>query len=170
MIRRLTEEEASHYFTIKELDIDLSKGENWKFVKGFYNIPSLDPPDDREWEDVIYVSKRKKKVYYNGEGSYYIYILSNPVMPDIFKIGYTKYHPEKRATQISRSTGVPLPYKVEYAFKCHDGELLEKEIHRHLDYCRVNSDREYFNIPLEEAQIIIEKLGKKYNNEISNSK
>ena len=161
-IGRLTEEEASHYFTIAELDIDLKIKDNWKYVKGFYNIPSVNPPDDREWEDVIYVSKRKKKTYYEGTGNYYVYALSNPSIPDILKIGFTGKHPEKRAEEISRGTGVPEPYKVEYAFKCHDGHNMEREVHKALDYCRVSSDREHFRINLEEAKEVITRIGKLY--------
>ena len=159
----LTIEEASHYFTIKELDIDLNKKENWSHVRGFYNIPSVNPPRGEEgWDDVIYVSKRRRKTYYEGTGNYYVYALSNPSIPDILKIGFTGKHPEKRAQEISRSTGVPTPYKVEYAFKCHDGHNLEKEVHKELDYCRVSSDREHFRISLVEAKESITRIGQRY--------
>ena len=73
-------------------------------------------------------------------------------MPNMIKIGFTGKHPEKRAEEISRSTGVPLPYKVKWAFKCHDGHSLEREVHKELNYCRISSDREHFQIPIEEAK------------------
>ena len=159
----MTAEEASHYFTIKELGIDLGKKENWKYVKGFYNTPSEDPPHGEEgWEDVIYVSKRKRKTYYEGTGNYYVYALSNPSIPNILKIGFTGKHPETRAQEISRSTGVPEPYVVEYAFKCHDGHNMEREVHKELNYCRVSSDREHFRINLDEAKKIITRIGQMY--------
>jgi hypothetical protein len=83
-------------------------------------------------------------------------------MPDVVKIGYTKQTPEERAYQISSATGVATPFKVEYAFKCHEGEFLEAEIHRHLDSCRVNTNREFFSIGIKEAKEVIEEIGKKY--------
>ena len=159
----MTEQEASHYFTTKELDIDLNKGENWKYVKGFYLTPSKNPPlGEKNWEDIIYVSKRKRKTYYEGTGNYYVYALSNPSIPGVLKIGFTGKHPETRAHEISRSTGVPEPYVVEYAFKCHDGHNMEREVHKNLDYCRISSDREHFRIGLDEARKIITQIGKMY--------
>lgn len=163
--KRLTEQEASYFYTVDELNIDLRKGDNWKYVQGFINIPSVDPPFgefDKGWEDVIYITKRRRKTYYEGEGNYYVYALSNPSMPDILKIGFTGNHPEKRAQDISRSTGVPEPYKVEFAFKCHDGNNMEKEVHKTLDYCRISNDREHFKINLEEAKEIITRIGQMY--------
>lgn len=153
-INHLSEEEASHYFTAEEANLFLSPTSNdWGNLKGFTTTPLEDG-----WEQITYYSKRKRKVYYEGDGDYYVYVLSNEAMPGIYKIGFTGKHPEARAKEISRGTGVPLPYKVEYAVKCHDGKNLEKRVHENLDYCRLNNDREHFQIPLEEAKDIINKM------------
>ena len=40
--------------------------------------------------------------------------------------------------------------------------LMEREVHKALDYCRVSSDREHFRINLEEAKEIITRIGKLY--------
>lgn len=159
--KRLTEEEASRYFTVKEDNLKLSYNfsTDWEKVLGFTLTPD---PNNPKWDIVTYYSKRKRQTHYLGEGRFYIYILSNPSMPNMFKIGYTSKKPEERAKQISRSTGVPTPYKVEWAFKCHDGDLLEKEVHQVLDYCRVTSNKEHFTLPLEEAKQVITVLGKKF--------
>ena len=74
----------------------------------------------------------------------------------------TKNEPEVRAKQISASTGVALPYKVEWAFQCFNGEQLEHEVHRELESYRVNQHREFFDIPLNEAKEAIVKIGKNY--------
>lgn len=55
-----------------------------------------------------------------------------------------------------------LPYKVEWAFQCFNGEQLEREVHEELATYRVNQQREFFDIPLVEAQEAIEKIGKNY--------
>jgi hypothetical protein len=37
----------------------------------------------------------------------YIYVLTNPNMPGLVKIGYTQRLPRERANDLSRATGVP---------------------------------------------------------------
>jgi len=103
-------------------------------------------------------------MYANKNGDYdsWVYILSNPTMPNMFKIGYTKNTPDERARQISNATGVALPYKVEWAFHCYDGFGLEQEVHHKLDSQRVNGNREFFEISLEEAKKVVEILGQRY--------
>ena len=160
-MKKLTVEEASHYFTSKEQNLDLVNiKKDWKKILGYTLAP-----DGNGWENLTYITRRKKKIYFQGEGNYYVYILSNPTIPNILKIGFTGKHPETRAKEISRSTGVPKPYKVVWAFKCHDGHNLEREGHKELDYCRISSDREHFEITVEEAKNTILKLGKTYTNE-----
>jgi len=151
-IQRLTVEEAQHYISCKD---DLMG-----YPAEYY---TLVPSGDGKWDDVTYYTGKKKiGINRSGEGKYWIYVLSNESMPDVVKIGYTKQTPEERAYQISSATGVATPFKVEYAFKCHEGEFLEAEIHRHLDSCRVNTNREFFSIGIKEAKEIIEEIGKKY--------
>lgn len=161
----LTQEKASNYFTAKEAGLDLVNGGNntWKKVLGFTLTPD---PERKGWDNVTYYSKRKRENYFQGDGNYYVYVLSNPTMPGILKIGFTIKHPEERAHEISRSTGVPAPYKVEYAFKCYDGHSLEREIHSELGYCRISNNREHFSITIDEAKKVIQRRGKMYSNDI----
>ena len=119
--------------------------------------------DKDGWDSITYYTSRRKDIYANrGEADQWVYILSNPALPNMLKIGYTKNEPEVRAKQISAATGVALPYKVEWAFQCFNGEQLEQEVHAELASYRVNQNREFFDIPLAEAQEAIEKIGKQY--------
>ena len=59
-------------------------------------------------------------------------------------------------------TGIPTPFKVEFAFKCHEGEFLEDEIHRYLDSYRISSNREFFGIGVNEAIEVVKEIGKRY--------
>ena len=119
--------------------------------------------DKDGWDSITYFTSRRKDIYANrGEADQWVYILSNPALPNMLKIGYTKNEPEVRAKQISAATGVALPYKVEWAFQCFNGEQLEQEVHAELATYRVNQNREFFDIPLAEAQEAIEKIGKNY--------
>ena len=72
------------------------------------------------------------------------------------------YHWCKLPNQISSSTGIPTPFKVEFAFNCFDGYLLEADVHKELKSFRVNNGREFFSIDLKAAKEKIEELGKKY--------
>ena len=116
------------------------------------------------WEDVTYYTEKKYGIYADqGEGDQWVYVLSNPSLPkEYLKIGYTKLKPEERATQISSATGVPTPYKVEWAYKCFNGEIVERMTHEKLKAFRVNNRKEFFHISLEEAKDNIILIGNKF--------
>jgi hypothetical protein len=44
----------------------------------------------------------------------YVYILINPSLKGLLKVGQTKKDPEERAKEISQGTGVPTHYFVEF--------------------------------------------------------
>ena len=116
------------------------------------------------WENITYYTEKKYGLYADkGEGDQWVYILSNPSLPkEYLKIGYTKLRPEERATQISSATGVPTPYKVEWAYKCFNGEMVERMTHEKLKAFRVNNRKEFFYIGLEEAKDNIILIGNKF--------
>ena len=150
-IKKITEDKASLYISKDDDLIDSP-------IR-FYTITE----DEDGWDKITYYTSRRKDTYSNrGKGDQWVYILSNPSLPNMIKIGYTKNEPEVRAKQISASTGVALPYKVEWAFQCFNGEQLEQEVHRELETYRVNHQREFFDIPIDETQEAIVKLGKNY--------
>jgi hypothetical protein len=116
------------------------------------------------WEDITYYTDKKYGLYADkGNGDQWVYILSNPSLPkEYLKIGYTKLKPEERAIQISSATGVPTPYKVEWAYKCFNGEIVERMTHEKLKAFRVNNRKEFFHISLEEAKDNIILIGNKF--------
>ena len=115
------------------------------------------------WESVTYYTARKRGIYNKqGEGDQWVYILENDSQPGLLKIGYTKLTPDERAKQISNATGVPLPYKVAWAYRCFNGELLEGEVHHALKKYRVNNQREFFQIELDEAKETIKLIGENF--------
>lgn len=153
-IKYISESETHNYVSVEE---DFTNSE-----AAFYTI--IQDPEEPEWDKIIYYTARRANLYSNrdGEGDSWIYILTNKTMPNIVKIGFTDKTPDKRAQQISRSTGVPISFSVAYAFKCFNAHALEGEIHRYLNPCRVNNDREFFQISVEEAKEAIQKLGQRY--------
>jgi hypothetical protein len=124
---------------------------------------TLTPMDDG-WEKVTYYTARKKNIYSGVNKDYdsWVYVFSNPSLPGLYKVGYTKNNPEDRAKQLSRATGVALPYVVEWIFPCFNGENLEYEVHKYLDKYRVNNQREFFSVEIDEIKKAVNFLGKNY--------
>lgn len=69
----------------------------------------------------------------------FIYILTNPSMPDLVKVGMTVKTPNLRAIELS-STGVPSPFELEYYAFFYDMALAEKLVHQKLNSCRHNKE------------------------------
>lgn len=77
-------------------------------------------------------------------------------MSEIVKIGITERNPVKRAKEL-QTTGVPTPYAVAAYWTVDDSHSLEieSEIHNLLHKFRISNKREFFRIPLDQAQAII---------------
>ena len=114
------------------------------------------------WDEITYYTCKKRGLFFGREGDEWVYILTNPAMEGMVKIGYTTNDPHTRAEQISRGTGVPLGYEVAWAYKCYKGERIEKEVHKYFKKQRISPTREFFRVTLEEAKQIIEQIGEKY--------
>lgn len=156
-MKRISEQEAKQYFPLEE-----NYGNTGVENASFFTIT----PSERGegWEKITYYTNKKYGLYADqGEGDQWVYILSNSSLPkEYLKIGYTKLKPEERAIQISSATGVPTPYKVEWAYKCFNGEIIERMTHNKLKSCRVNNRKEFFHIDLEEAKKVIILIGNKF--------
>ena len=58
----------------------------------------------------------------------YIYVLSNPSMPGVLKIGKTTRDVTARAMEL-QSTGLPTPFEIEFSIHVNDCHSLEKSVH-----------------------------------------
>ena len=156
-MERITLEHAKQFIS---LDDDFTN----KTVQDCPHFTLTPSPKGDGWETVTYYTARKLDMYANRGGDYdsWVYILSNPTQPNLYKIGYTKNTPDERAKQISNATGVALPYKVEWAYQCFNGEMVEREVHHKLKAQRVNSHKEFFQVSLEEAKENIILIGNKF--------
>jgi len=74
----------------------------------------------------------------------FIYCLTNTTIPGLVKIGKTTRDPETRAAEISGSTGVATPFKIEWSRKVRDMDKAESDIHAALAKNRLNKRREFF--------------------------
>lgn len=134
-------------------------------AKYFTITPSIDPQKASEgWESVTYYSDKKRtyQIPTNVPNAQWVYVLSNPSMPGMLKIGYTNGDPEGRVKEINRATGIPTDFVVEYAIPCVNGYEVEQLVHEALDNVRVSNRKEFFNINIEEAKHLIDEIGKPY--------
>jgi hypothetical protein len=88
----------------------------------------------------------------------WVYILTNPAMPGLVKIGHTARRPERRAAELTAATGVPAPFTVAWAHPVvGDHEALEGIVHGQLARCRARHNREFFRCSVPVARQIIER-------------
>lgn len=82
--------------------------------------------------------------------THFVYILSNPSMPGILKIGYTKRLAEDRSDELF-NTSVPTPFEIEFIQASSNAHAVEKTAHKILVKFRVNDRREFFRISVDMA-------------------
>lgn len=87
-----------------------------------------------------------------------IYILSNPAMPGILKIGKTTQDDIKTRIAQLYSTGVPLPFECIYAATVQNIDDVENALHIAFGPNRINPKREFFEIEAIQAISIIKLL------------
>ena len=133
----------------------------------FTITPSSNPQMAAEgYEDVTYYTNRPKKIQIpkGMVGSQWVYVLTNPTMPGLCKIGFTKNKPSERVKQINAGTGVAMDFVVEWAFPCFNAHDVEQQVHKYLEDngFRVNKNKEFFNVSVNEAKAVVERIGEPY--------
>ncbi len=83
-----------------------------------------------------------------------VYILTNPAIPDLIKIGRTA-NLEDRLRNLSSHSGVPVPFEVFYACQVEDAVKVERHIHEGFGDHRVNPKREFFRVNPERVLAIL---------------
>lgn len=91
-----------------------------------------------------------------------VYILKNPAMPDLIKIGYTTRTAQERARELYEGAlGVPKPFVVVHINDCEGPRELEAIVHERLAEYRVNKNREFFRYPADDAYQLVKDLHKR---------
>ena len=72
-----------------------------------------------------------------------IYILVNPFMHDIFKVGRTERKIEERIKGLN-TTSMPAPFRCVYAAEVNDAVMVERRIHKIFIDKRITKNREFF--------------------------
>ena len=87
----------------------------------------------------------------------YIYILFNKSMPGIVKIGMTTRSVEERVRELY-NTSVPDKFEISFSMYVPDCETVERIVHNKLNYIRIDNNREFFKISIEEAINIVRRV------------
>lgn len=85
----------------------------------------------------------------------YVYILTNPAMPGLVKVGRTESPVEQRMREIDK-TGVPLPFQCFYAAEVQDSTKVERKLHEAFADRRVRVNREFFKVDPSQVQAALE--------------
>jgi len=98
-----------------------------------------------------YFSNLKNKKCMNDNGN--VYVLMNPSMKNLVKIGKTTRDPKERARELSSTTGVPTPFVVIYDCFFESCTQAEKFVHTYLENkgFRLSNNREFFEVPIKDA-------------------
>jgi hypothetical protein len=90
-----------------------------------------------------------------------VYILTNPAMPGILKIGRTTRGDLKQRMNELFSTGVPVPFECAFACEVDDCDQVERAFHIAFGPNRIHPKREFFKIEPEQPIAILKLFEKK---------
>lgn len=91
-----------------------------------------------------------------------VYVLTNPAMPDLIKIGMTSRDSVDGRLKELFTTSVPVPFECEYACKVSNYVEVERALHLAFDHTRVHPQREFFRLKPEQV-IVLLRLFEKAN-------
>lgn len=89
------------------------------------------------------------------EDSGILYVLTNPFMPGLVKIGCTTGPVEDRIKALSSATGVPVAFQCHFAARVENMAAKEKTLHQLFSDKRVNANREFFQLAPEKIVLAI---------------
>ena len=89
-----------------------------------------------------------------------VYVLTNPAMPGLVKIGMTERDDVQLRMRDLYTTGVPLPFECVIAREIEDRAALDIEAALHTAFGpnRVNSSREFFELDPEQVQALLQVM------------
>jgi len=87
-----------------------------------------------------------------------VYVLTNSAMPGLVKIGKTSQDDHNTRVSQLYTTGVPVPFDIEYACRVSNPAEVESALHTAFAPLRINPKREFFEIDAEQAIAILKLL------------
>ncbi len=90
-----------------------------------------------------------------------VYVLTNPAMPNLVKIGKTTRSDVQQRMNELHTSGVPLPFTCVIAVEVEDCSEVETALHIAFGPNRINPKREFFEIDPEQAIAVLKVLSSK---------
>ncbi len=87
-----------------------------------------------------------------------VYVLTNPAMPGLVKIGRTGQEDANARIAQLYTTGVPVPFTIEFACRVENSVEVERALHTAFAPNQINPKREFFRIDPEQAIAILKLL------------
>ena len=87
-----------------------------------------------------------------------VYVLTNPAMPGLIKIGRTALEDANLRIAQLYTTGVPVPFTIEFVCKVPNSEDVESAFHIAFAPNRINPKREFFRMEAQQAIAILKLL------------
>ena len=84
-----------------------------------------------------------------------VYVLTNPAMPNLVKIGCTERSIEERLRELASVPGVPLPFECFLAVEVEDFRVVERALHHAFGDHRINQRREFFKLSPDKPAAIL---------------
>lgn len=100
----------------------------------------------------------------------FVYFLSNPSMPGMYKIGFTTKHPKARMADLCSSSGCPTPFTLLAYFGTMDPQQIESTLHRYFASSRVNNRREFFSVDLNAISRALDHFTKRSDDAVYRTK
>ena len=104
------------------------------------------------------VSERMSNLVDKGSDLSIVYLLTNPAMPGLVKIGHTMQAQARTRLDQLYSTGVPVPFELVFACRVPNSAEVERALHTAFAPQRVNPKREFFRIEPDQAIAILKLL------------
>jgi len=78
-----------------------------------------------------------------------VYILSNPSMPGLYKIGKTKREVKRAIQELGAPESIPRPFEEEFSVEVKNANEVKRKAMAKLAVFRVSPNREFFRTDLE---------------------
>jgi hypothetical protein len=89
----------------------------------------------------------------------YVYVMSNPSMPGLYKIGCTTRLIDERLQEANQpNTWIPTPFLLEFAKFVVNPQQKEMTVHKILTKERINPNREFFRADIEQVKLLFDLM------------
>ncbi len=153
--RKITELTNYVYSVIYNTDLHgrFAPLRNW-----LYEGEILQQRKERLEENKKIVEKERQTIN-RSEKEGIVYIISNPRMEGLIKIGMTRDSVEQRINNLSSVTGVPARFELRFAGRVDDCKKTENILHTAFKKERINEKKEFFEMSYERAKELLEACG-----------